>query len=151
MKRRPVPTAAVRLLRNPEELARLIAGNAPAGFMADVDPAEWLGDPRHFALVDGDDLGLFEAGGFWPGPLCAHVIFASRGAKALKVARAMLEQAFAFGATRILGETPIGSPHALLFAKLLGFRPYGEADGPGGRVTLSALDNPNPFADFRVA
>lgn len=110
--------------------------------MAGVDYVVWLADPRHFALVDGDDLGLFEAGDEWPGPLCAHVLFKSRGRSAIATARAMLNQAFAFGATRILGETPIGSPHALLFAKLLGFRPYGEADGPGGRVTLSALDKP---------
>lgn len=141
----------MHILRAPDELARLIAQNAPAGFMADIEPAEWLSDPRHFALVDGDDLGLFEAGVEWPGPLCAHVIFASRGKPALETARAMLAAAFAFGATKILGETPIVYPHALMFARKLGFQPYAEADGQIGRVTLSALANPNPFADSRVA
>lgn len=135
----------MHLLRDPDELARLIARNAPAGFMGGAGTAEWLADPRHFALTDGDDLGLFEAGDEWPGPLCAHVLFASRGRRALQTAKAMLEQAFNFGATRILGETPIGLPHALLFARKLGFVPYGEADGPCGRVTLSALKKPNPF------
>lgn len=141
----------MELLHNSDELARLIAANAPPGFMAGLDPAEWLADRRHFALVDGDDLGLFEAGDEWPGPLCAHVLFASRGKHALETARAMLEHAFAFGATRILGETPPHRRDALLFIRMLGFRPYGEAIGHGGPVILSALDNPNPFAVRSVA
>lgn len=110
--------------------------------MDSTDAKEWLSDPRHFAMVEGDDLGLFEAGDEWPGPLCAHVLFKSRGKQALKVARAMLEQAFAFGATHILGETPVRFPHAILFARLLGFVPYGEAAAKNGEpVILSTMHN----------
>lgn len=134
----------MELLRNPDELARLIALNAPAGFMDGNDAGEWLADPRHFALADGDDLGLFEAGDEWPGPLCAHVLFHSRGARALKVARTMLEQAFRFGATRILGETPERFHHAILFARLLGFVPYDRVETERGWVILSALETAHP-------
>lgn len=130
----------VELLRNPDELARLIAMNAPAGLAgASFGARDWLDNPANFALVDGEDLGLFEAGDAWPGPLTAHVLFASRGAKALRVARTMLAQAFAFGATRILGETPANLPHALLFARMLGFVIDGEAEREMGRVVLATL------------
>jgi hypothetical protein len=142
----------MRLLRDPDELARLIAKNAPAGLLdGSFDAAEWIADPANFAFVDGDDLGMFEAQGEWPGPLAAHVIFASRGKQAIRTARAMLRQAFAFGATCILGETPAHLPHALLFARLLGFMPYGTAERAMGSVVLSALETNNPSAVSRVA
>lgn len=140
----------MELLRNPNELARLVAKNAPPGFMDGLDAADWIADPSHFALRDGDDLALFEAGDEWPGPLCAHVLFASRGRQALDVARAMLAQAFAFGATRILGETPVKYRHALLFVRRLGFVPYGEAELDGERLILSALENTHSEALARV-
>jgi hypothetical protein len=133
----------MELLRDPDELARLIASNAPAELVReDFDAAAWLADPAHFALRHGNDLGMFEAGDEWPGPLTAHVLFASRGRAALDVARAMLAQAFAFGATQILGETPARFRHALLFVRRLGFTTYGEADRGMGWVVLSALDRP---------
>jgi hypothetical protein len=142
----------LNLLSDPDELARLIEQNAPAGFMNGADAAAWLADPRHFALRQNDDLGLFEAGDEWPGPLVAHVLFRSRGKIALETAQAMLDQAFAYGATRILGETPERFPHALLFARLLGFVPYGRGvDAQGENVILSALNNAHPQEDRMVA
>lgn len=131
----------MKLLRNPDELERLIALNAPEGLVgASFDAAEWLANPANFALCDGPDLGMFEAVDEWPGPLAAHVLFATRGREAIGLARRMLAQAFSFGATRILGETPARLPQALWFARKLGFVPYGEADRPMGRVILSALE-----------
>lgn len=145
------PRRLRNMVTDPVRLAALIVANAPANILGpDFDPAEWLADPANFALVDGDDLGMFEAGDEWPGPLTAHVLFASRGKQALTTARAMLDQAFAFGATSILGETPASLSHALLFARMLGFVPYGEAERPMGRVILSAL-NANPFLLSAVA
>lgn len=127
----------------------MIRQNAPALILGNGgSTADWLAKPNTFALRDGDDLGLFEAGDTWPGPLTAHVIFASRGKHALRTARAMLEQAFDYGATEILGETPVALPHAVLFSRLLGFRPYGEADRPMGKVILSRLQM-NNFASFK--
>ena len=132
----------MRFLRSPRTLERLIRENAPAFIIADdFDAAEWLSNPANFTLVDGNDLGMFEATGEWPGPLMAHVLFRSRGKQALETARAMLDQAFAFGATEIVGETPVTLPHALLFARRLGFVPYGEADRFMGRVILSKYAN----------
>lgn len=140
----------MNLLSEPDELARLISANAPAYIIGDdFDPAQWLADPANFALVDGDDLGMFEASE-WPGPLTAHVLFASRGQQALETAQTMLSQAFAYGATEILGETPVSLPHALAFAEKLGFVPYGEEDRLMGRVILSRLDG-NPLKRAAVA
>lgn len=134
----------MNLLRDPADLARLIDLNAPAGFLDGIDAAEWLSDPRHFALAQGDDLALFEVADEWPGPLCAHVLFASRGKAALETARTMLDQAFAFGATRIVGEVPAHFRHSLLFVRWLGFAPYGEAELDGERLILLALvERPN--------
>lgn len=129
----------VRHVRTPDELTRLLALNAREGAPPITDAAAWLANPRNFALADGDDLSLFEAKGEWPGPLEGHIFFASRGKQALETARRMLTQAFSYGATCIEGSTPIDLPHALLFARLLGFRKYGEADTPSGRVSLSRL------------
>lgn len=104
-----------------------------------IDPAAWLAVPGNFALAAGDDLGLFEAKDEWPGPLHAHVFFSSRGKAAIGTARAMLAQAFGYGATEILGATPARFRDALMFARLLDFRPYGEAQQHGERVILSRL------------
>jgi hypothetical protein len=141
----------LRLVRDPEELRRLIRANAPAHIIGDdFDPTEWLAKPANFALVEGDDLGMFEAPESWPGPLEAHVMFASRGEKALTRAKKMLEQAFAYGATRILGETPETLPHALAFAHKLGFKDCGRAERPMGWVVLSSLDA-HPLLNSRMA
>jgi hypothetical protein len=54
------------------------------------------------------------------------VFFASRGKQALDVARQCSSRRFSYGATEILGETPAKFRDAIMFARLLGFRPYGE-------------------------
>lgn len=113
------------LLRDPAELARLIAQNAREGAIPVSDASEWLANPRNFALVDGDDLSLFEAKGEWPGPLEGHIFFASRGKEALAKAKAMLAHAFSYGATCIEGRTPHQFRDALMFARLLGFKVCG--------------------------
>lgn len=136
MGKRPFPD--VRLVRDPQELARLIAQNARDGSVPVSDAASWLANPRNFALVDGDDLALFEAKGDWPGPLEGHIFFRSRGKQALAIARQMLAQAFAYGGTAIIGATPHQYRDALMFARLLGFKPYGD----DGRCTLTRLEAP---------
>jgi hypothetical protein len=127
----------MELLRDPDELKRLLAQNArePMAY----DTREWLSNPSNFALREGEDVGLFEAMGEWPGPLDAHVFFASRGAQALTIAKAMLAQAFAYGATEIHGETPAKFRDALMFSRLLGFKVVGERETPDGKVILSLL------------
>jgi hypothetical protein len=127
-------------LVDPARLAELLNANARDEWKPGIDDAaRWLADPAHFALEDGNDLGMFEATGDWPGPLKAHVFFASRGKRALETARAMLTIAFGYGATEILGETPTRYPEALMFARMLGFRPYGEDRGESGTYVLSRL------------
>jgi hypothetical protein len=110
------------LTRDPSGLLRLMLQN----MREDAEPLithaeEWLADPRNFALVEGDDLSLFMAEGEWPGPLHAHVFFASRGKQALEIARRMLGQAFGYGATEIIAQTDFRD--AAMFARLLGFKP----------------------------
>jgi hypothetical protein len=138
------------MLTDPIELQRLVDLNAPEGLVGDdFDAADWLANPANFALSDGDDLGMFEAGTEWPGPVSAHVIFASRGQQAIDTAQRMLAQVFAFGATEVLGETPLKLPQAMGFAAKLGFEPYGEDDRPMGRVSLSRL-TPDSFLKHLV-
>lgn len=129
----------MHLLHDPAELTRLLAANAREAAPPIDDAAAWLANPRNFALAECNDLGLFEAKDDWPGPLHAHVFFASRGRKAIDTASAMIAQAFDYGATEILGETPAKFRNALMFARLLGFRPYGEEDRLAGKVILSRL------------
>ncbi len=139
---RPTERCSITMLTivsNPSELAMLLKANAREGSVSIDDTAAWLANPRNFALRHGNDLGLFEAKDEWPGPLHAHVFFASRGKEALTIARMMLDQAFAYGATEILGETPKQFRDAWIFARLLGFRPYGETE----RLILSRLAKHN--------
>ena len=49
----------------------------------------------------------------------------------------MLAQAFSYGAAEILGETTAQLCDAMMFARLLVFRAYGEAEREGGKVILS--------------
>jgi hypothetical protein len=136
----------MKYLDQPSELVRLLNANGRDEWKPGLeDAAKWLADPAHFALVEGDDLGMFMAAGEWPGPLHAHVFFASRGKKALEVARRMLGEAFSHGATEILGETPTKYRDALMFARLLGFRPYDEIDRPYGKAVLSRLNKHNYY------
>ncbi len=128
----------MHICRDPDELLRLLHENARDDWKPTIsNAAEWLAEPSNFALVKGNDLGLFEAKDEWPGPLHAHVFFESRGKNAIRIAKQMLAQAFDYGATEILGETPLAYTNALMFARLLGFRVYGEENG----LTLSRLDN----------
>jgi hypothetical protein len=127
-------------LVDPARLAELLNANARDEWKPGIeDAARWLADPAHFALVDGNDVGMFEATGEWPGPLKAHVFFASRGKQALDTARAMLEIAFGYGATEIIGETPERYPGAVLFALKLGFDRVGEERTEHGTYILTRL------------
>lgn len=128
----------LRSVRDPAELAGLLSANARED-ASWIDPAAWLADPRNFALRRNDDVVLFAAGDDWPGPLHAHVFCASRGKDALETGRQSLEQAFGYGATEILGETPARFRDAWLYARLLGFRRYGEETRHGERMILSRL------------
>jgi hypothetical protein len=142
----------LHLLSDPGRFHALIAANARDEWKPSIaDAAQWLSDPRHFALVEGNDLAMFEAEGEWPGELAGHMFFASRGRDALKVAKAMLGQAFAYGATAITGETPERYPEALWFIRQLGFRPVGEKETPNGKAILSRLDKAPPISRSAVA
>lgn len=142
----------MHLLTDPAELAALLKANARDDWRPDAgDAAQWLAQPRNFALADGGDLGMFTARGEWPGPLEGHVFFASRGRRALEVARTMLGRAFDYGATEILGETPARYRDAVIFARLLGFERVGEAERPYGMAVLSRLTINNFRARFPVA
>lgn len=130
----------MHLLRDPAELRALMAKNCPPELLCDFDPAKWLADPANFALRDGDDLGLAEAGGEWPGPLTVHLFCASRGRQALDTGQAMLDRCFAYGATEIRAEIQQSRRRAVMFVRLLGFRPVGEFERPGlGTFTVFSL------------
>lgn len=123
----------MKRLTDPKELHRLIQQNARDEWKPSLEDCErWLaGD--NYALVEGDDLGMFSG----QGSVEAHVMFASRGKQALETARKMLRHAFDNGATEILGATPAKYRDALMFARLLGFVPYGQEERRDGTVILS--------------
>lgn len=129
----------MKRVRNPDELAALLAANVPDCINdGTFKPADWLSDTRNVALRVGDDLGMFDHAG--PGIFLGHVWFQSRGKEAQAIARQILAEMFAsYGATRICGETPTVRPDAWLFARRLGFVKIGEAVRPMGRVILSVL------------
>lgn len=139
----------MKLIRDPGELAELLARNAPPEFPKDFDPVEWLSSTRNFALRIGDDLGMGEAlGDEWPGDLACHVFFASRGRQVLVHGRMMLEKVIVeYGAKRILGEVPAFRKDVLLMARLAGFRPYGKGHDGDHETVLLALNT----ATYRVA
>lgn len=120
----------MRLVRDPDELSALMAKNCPPELLCDFDAETWLADPGNFALRDGNDLGLAEAGPEWPGPLTIHTFYTSRGKAAMVVARAMIALCFAYGATEVRGEIQVTRRHVIAFARLLGFRPCGTTERP---------------------
>jgi hypothetical protein len=98
---------------DPAALASLMERNCPPELLCDFDAETWLADPGNFALRDGDDLGLGEAGPEWPGPLTVHLFCVSRGRQAVETGRKMLDQAIAYGATSIRAEIQADRRHAV--------------------------------------
>lgn len=133
---------AKRRVKDPAELADLMEKNCPPELLCDFDAETWLADPANFALRDGDDLGLAEAGSEWPGPLTIHTFYTSRGKQAMTVARTMIEHCIAYGATELRGEIQVTRRHVITFARLLGFRPVEEIERPKlGKFAVLALHN----------
>jgi hypothetical protein len=129
-------------VRDPAELSELMQRNCPPELLCDFDPEAWLADPSNFALREGDDLGLAEAGPEWPGPLTIHTFYTSRGKEAMKVARDMIALCFAYGATEVRGEIQVTRRHVIAFARLLGFRPVEEIERPNlGTFAVLHLNN----------
>lgn len=139
----------MHVLKDPAELIRLLKSNAAEEPPPLDQAAEWLANPDHFALVEGNDLGLCM--GALPGPVHVHVFYQSRGKEAFDLARRMLQYVFDAGATEILGETPAKFPNAVRFAQLLGFELYGEKDTPSGKVVLSRLQIDNCVSPKKAA
>ena len=136
-------------LSDPAELHRLIHLNAREAWKPSLEACErWLADPAHLALVEGNDLVMFMGA---PPTLHGHVMLHSRGKQALTIARKALTHVFGLGAKEILGATPERFRDALMFARLLGFRPYGEEERPDGKVILSRLEKHNHFSRANVA
>lgn len=132
-------------VRDPDELAALMKRNCPPELLCDFDAQSWLACRGNFALREGDDLGLGEAGEEWPGPLTVHLFCTSRGRQAVGIGRRMLEQCFTYGATAIRAEIQADRRHAIMFARRFGFRPVEEFERPQlGRFNvfeLSRMDN----------
>ena len=124
-------------LTDPDRLSELIHANAREVQKPSLEQiSDWLSNASNLALVDGNDLSLFE----WKSDgIHGHIFFASRGREALIKAKAMLDHVFSLGAKVILGETPKLFRDALWFSRRLGFEHYGEKETPDGTVILSRL------------
>lgn len=96
-------------------LVKTCMGSLAYGF----EVKEWLQNESHVALLDGDDLGLFETPDGYTFKM--HWCFSSKGKTALRVASSMRDKMFDdFGALMLWGWTPVFCSGARWFNRQLG-------------------------------
>lgn len=98
----------------------------------DFSASDWLSDTRNIAIHTDDDLAMFE----WIGPATyeGHIWFKSRGIKAFRRARQMLDEMKQRGAECIIGGVPHWRGDVQRFVEKLGFVKIDEADSFLGKV-----------------
>lgn len=96
-------------------------------------PEYWLADEDNIALIDGEDVALFEY--VRDGVYFGHYFFKSRGKDAVTTAQRFLKEAFAKMEV-IQGLTPLTHLGARWLNKRLGFKSYGVIKTPTGPCEL---------------
>lgn len=87
---------------------------------SELDPFDYLQEPRNVILFDGRNCLLFLWR--WVGIYEAHILYRDRGAKALRLAREMLDL---MTGSLILAVINYRLPHAAWFVRRLGFQSRG--------------------------
>lgn len=92
---------------------------------------DWVSDPRNIAVMEGDDLALFdyEAPGIYQG----HFLFQSRGKEAVEATRILTRRMFEHGARMLVGYVPVCNRKAGVIARMAGWHYAGikaTEDGP---------------------
>lgn len=99
------------------------------------DYADFLADPLHICLVEGESGALFAFRG--PGIYEVHVFFAARGKSALRLGRAMLDlMRERFGAHLFWSLVPAESRRVIMFTRLMGWKSHGRVESPHGAREL---------------
>jgi hypothetical protein len=107
----------------------------------DFDPAEWLANDLHVALINGnDDVVLLER--LRPKVVIGHYFFHSRGRLAVDVGKEMLHEIFTgpYDVEVVEGLTPLHKLGARWMNKQLHFKSYGvvqTSTGPHEVVILT--------------
>jgi hypothetical protein len=111
-------------------------------------PEEWLSLPLNVALSNDDgDFALFER--YSEFVVTGHYFFKSRGAKAVNMAKAFLEEAFTgpYNIETIRGLTPLDKKGARRLSSHIGFKSYGEVQTKAGPCELFIL-NKNDWSNM---
>lgn len=120
----------IRRTSDPEEVERL----------AGIDLTEFLAEPMHVCLVDGESLAFFAWRG--PGIYEVHVHFAARGRQAIDLGHAMLEwMRSEYGARRFWSLVPANDRKVKLYTRLMGWKSLGGHLTRNGPNELFALED----------
>jgi hypothetical protein len=104
-----------------------------------IDLAEFLAEPMHVCLVDGDSGAMFAWRG--PGAYEVHVFFSVRGRAALDLGHAMLDYMRERGAERFWALVPENDRKVRMFTRLMGWKSEGLVATRNGENELFLLEN----------
>ena len=121
-----------RICNHPRIVAQFDVGT-------EIDPANWLADPRNIILVEGENVALFLWR--WIGIYEGHCLFTARGREALDLGAAMLGLMFSHGAAMVLAVASNPRRHVHWFLRQLGFDPKGEIETIEGLSQMFQLES----------
>lgn len=125
----------IRRSSDPAEVNPLVARD-----FAGLDFTDFLAEPMHVCLLDGDSGALFAWRG--PGTYELHVFFAVRGRDAIDLGHAMLDwMRRECGARRFWALVPEDDRKVKLYTRLMGWRSLGSRQTRNGPNELFALED----------
>ncbi len=95
---------------------------------------QWLDEPRNIAILEDDDLALFDYNDH--GVYEIHLFFHSRGKEAVEAAKAVTRQMFEFGAHMIVASIPAINRKACVVARMTGYHFLETRETPYGQVRV---------------
>lgn len=104
----------------------------------EIDPRQWLADPRNIILIEDENCALFLWR--WIGIYEGHVLFTKRGKLAIDLGALFLDAMFECGATMILAVVSKDRPKASWFVRRLGFEFRGEIETFEGLSEMYQLE-----------
>jgi len=121
----------IRDERDPEVVNRLAGG----------DFTEFLEEPLHHCLIDGDSGAFFAFRG--PGIYEAHVFFTVRGKDAIDLGHALMDRMRERGARQFWSMIPPESRHVKVFLRRLGWHSHGTVISKIGPQELFSTEKPS--------
>lgn len=121
------------------EEIKAICNHPSMGWPHEVDPHNWLADPRNIVLFEDGNCAMFLWR--WIGIYEAHVLFTKRGQQALDLGSLMLTAMFRSGAGMILSVVSKERRAASWFARQLGFNFRGEIESIEGLSEMYQLES----------